>query len=79
MIVLKSPEPIEVVLSSAKLVQFQIPADHDPLWDDYASASPTMLVNRYLAETTQPKVTVADLPLSDLWVILSTALKREAC
>ena len=78
-IVLKSPEPVELVLSSAKSVRFQIPDNHDPLWDNYASASPTMLVNRYLTETTQPKLTIADLPLSDLWVILSTALKREAC
>lgn len=78
MILARSPAPIEIPLSSGNTVLFQIPLDHDPLWDNYASASPTTLVNDYLTESTKPKVSVGDLPMADLRLILSTALAREA-
>lgn len=78
MIVLRSPEPIDVFLSSGRPIQFKIPLQLQFLWDDFVSGSPTTLVDRYLADSSQPKVSVADLPPADLEVILSTALVREA-
>lgn len=79
MIRLRSTGPIELPLSSGQSIRFQIPCEHEFLWDDFLSASPTTLVNRYLADSTQPKVAVADLSPLDLELLLITALDREAC
>lgn len=77
MIRLRSTEPIELALSSGQSIRFQIPCEHEFLWDDFLGTSPMTIVNRYLADSTQPKVAVTNLSLQDLEHILSTALVRE--
>src|SRR5574337_1051930 len=77
MISLRNLEPIELALPSGQTIRFQIPFDHEFLWDDFLSASPATLVNRYLAHSTQPTVAVAELSPQDLAHIFITALVCE--